>query len=336
MSESASEATCKFFKKRVNRQVNQRKRNVPKDDSEDESSEEDTTVVNKLKRTNKNPLIQATSSFSQSLRRSRQKQDDSDEEDINELVNITFKSKRTAESEGPRDMGATAVIETETEKDKDAQSIFERAQKVNEETKGKEDDKIYRGLHNYTQYITKKDTPQGNASSGFVRKGPVRAPENIRSTVRWDYQPDLCKDYKETGFCGFGDSCKFLHDRTDYKAGWQIELEMSRGTFNEADDNQYLIKDDDDDLPFRCFICRKSFKSPVVTKCKHYFCEKCAIDNYRKSTRCFVCGVQTMGVFNPAKEIIKLLKNEPEKFQDDEIEEENEEGEQEEEEIEDD
>lgn len=22
--------------------------------------------------------------------------------------------------------------------------------------------------------------------------------------MRWDYQPDICKDYKETGFCGFG------------------------------------------------------------------------------------------------------------------------------------
>ena len=38
----------------------------------------------------------------------------------------------------------------------------------------------------------------------FTRKGPIRAPANLRATVRWDYQPDICKDYKETGFCGFG------------------------------------------------------------------------------------------------------------------------------------
>lgn len=25
--------------------------------------------------------------------------------------------------------------------------------------------------------------------------------------MRWDYQPDICKDYKETGFCGFGGEC---------------------------------------------------------------------------------------------------------------------------------
>ena len=63
---------------------------------------------------------------------------------------------------------------------------------------------MYRGRANYTQYISKRDTPQGNASSGGVRHGPIRAPSNIRSTVRWDYAPDICKDFKETGFCGFG------------------------------------------------------------------------------------------------------------------------------------
>lgn len=53
--------------------------------------------------------------------------------------------------------------------------------------------------------------------------GPIRASAAIRVTARFDYQPDLCKDYKETGYCAYGDSCKFLHDRGDYKGGWQIE-----------------------------------------------------------------------------------------------------------------
>lgn len=145
----------------------------------------------------------------------------------------------------------------------------------------------------------------------YDRKGPIRAPEHLRATVRWDYQPDICKDYKETGFCGFGgelanctngfkfhifkymlsftieviiiknclhlsyavvsnvcksikrlflkwsaethlrrmllvsvfdagaltslflssDSCKFLHDRSDYKHGWQIERELEEGRY---------------------------------------------------------------------------------------------------------
>lgn len=38
---------------------------------------------------------------------------------------------------------------------------------------------------------------------------------------------------------------------------------------------------EDDDLPFACFICREPWEAckspPVVTRCKHYFCEKCAL-----------------------------------------------------------
>ena len=130
--------------------------------------------------------------------------DNADNSDEEEGVSVAYRSKRTPIPAGPSDQGATAILETETEIDKDAQAIFEKAQKINEELEGKEDDKIYRGMNNYAQYYKKKDTAAGNASSGMVRKGPIRAPANLRATVRWDYQPDICKDYKETGFCGFG------------------------------------------------------------------------------------------------------------------------------------
>ena len=46
----------------------------------------------------------------------------------------------------------------------------------------------------------------------------------------------------------------------------------------------------------------------LVHRCKHYFCEGCALKEYKKSKRCFVCGVQTHGVFNVAKELIDKLK----------------------------
>ena len=50
----------------------------------------------------------------------------------------------------------------------------------------------------------------------MVRKGPIRAPAHLRATVRWDYQPDICKDYKETGFCGFGGLFISFHGRSDF------------------------------------------------------------------------------------------------------------------------
>lgn len=189
-----------------------------------------------------------------------------DREGANKL-GIYYESTKSGERSGPADQGATAVLEIETEKDRDAQAIYEKSLEVNKELKGKADDGIYRGMSNYKTYIEKRDTAQGNAASGSVRKGPIRAPDNLRSTVRWDYQPDICKDYKETGFCTFGDSCKFLHDRSDYKFGWQIERDYAEGKYNtEEDPSKYEISDSDDELPFKCFICKESFTNPVVTK----------------------------------------------------------------------
>ncbi|XP_071440476.1 E3 ubiquitin-protein ligase RNF113A [Hetaerina americana] len=298
--------TCVFsFKRRPIRNQATRKR---KTENESNSSEDETTVVKKEKKVNENnPLFQTTAG---SLKNKKEDSLKNEDEDDVESVLVSYRSKRTTGPEGPSDMGATAILETETEADRDAQAIFEQAQKINKELKGKEDDKVYRGINNYMQYYEKRDTAQGNASSGMVRKGPIRAPSNLRSTVRWDYQPDLCKDYKETGFCGFGDSCKFLHDRSDYKFGWQLEREARMGTEEEEREGQYEIdSDSESNLPFKCSICRSSFTDPIVTKCKHYFCEKCALERYKKSTRCYLCNQQTGGVFNPAKELINRLGN---------------------------
>lgn len=292
--------SAEFKKRKV---LQNRRRRVS---SESESSDEESVVVHNDKRLKKsNQFIQSTS-----IKKSKTSVpiNDSSESD-NESVGVSYRSKMDTDMSGPKDMGATATIEIDTELDKDAQSIYERSLQVNKELKGKEDDKVYRGLANYTQYYEKKDTALGNASSGMVRKGPIRAPANLRSTVRWDYQPDICKDYKETGFCGFGDSCKFLHDRSDYKFGWQLEMEPNQECDSDGDDpSKYEIKDNDDDfLPFKCLICRGSYVDPVMTKCKHYFCEKCALAHYKKTTKCFVCDKQTGGFFNPATVIIERL-----------------------------
>lgn len=79
----------------------------------------------------------------------------------------------------------------------------------------------YAGDATYTSVVDKDI--QNKKQTGT--QGPVAAPAFMRSTARFDYQPDICKDYKETGFCGYGDQCKFMHDRGDYKSGWQMEKE---------------------------------------------------------------------------------------------------------------
>ncbi|KAJ2696133.1 RNA-splicing factor [Coemansia sp. IMI 203386] len=179
---------------------------------------------------------------------------------------------------------------------------------VSETLKDKDAGDAYTGKTGYTNRVS---------GTGSRRAGPFKAPTNVRSTSVFDYQPNVCKDYKETGYCGYGDSCIFLHDRGTYKSGWQLEKEFEDAqagvkrenpklwTIDDDDDDEpdTGAKDDSDELPFACLICRKPFQKPVVTKCQHYFCEACALKNYRKTPKCFACGAATGGVFKPAKKL---------------------------------
>jgi len=223
-----------------------------------------------------------------------------DEDKLKRSNTLMYKTSGTEVSKN--DQNATAIRQIDTDMSVDQRAINERAEEVDKETKGKEDDKVYRGLNNYAKYIDKKESLIGKR----LTIKPIRAPTNVRSTVRWDYEPMICKDYKETGYCGFGDTCKFMHDRSDHKHGWQMDREFEAGENEESDDEKYVISDEDE-FPHKCGICRGEFKNPVSTKCKHYFCESCALAHYRKSQRCALCGVQTSGMFNPAKELMERM-----------------------------
>jgi RING finger protein 113A len=49
----------------------------------------------------------------------------------------------------------------------------------------------------------------------------------------------------------------------------------------DGEEEEEEEEEEDDDLPFACYICRQPWaeckSDPVVTKCKHYFCESCAL-----------------------------------------------------------
>ena len=170
----------------------------------------------------------------------------------------------------------------------------------------------YKGAAGYQSFIPKNP----NAPSRTV--GPVKAPTNIRTITVTDFAPDVCKDYKQTGFCGFGDSCKFLHAREDYKQGWELDKDWEkvgdkgkRGgkvgkSLAEAEDSE----EEDaalEGIPFACIICKEPYTNPIITKCGHYFCEACALQRYRKNPSCAACGAGTGGVFNGAKNLRKIL-----------------------------
>lgn len=185
--------------------------------------------------------------------------------------------------------------------------------------------KIYKGMQGYKDYrdgFRREDDKLKSGSSHARTHGPSKPSANYRMSVLVDYQPDVCKDYKETGYCGFGDSCKFLHDRGDYKAGWQLDRDWEeeqkarkererQGWVDANDSDANQESDRDDEMPFACFICREPWASctdPVVTTCGHYFCEQCALKHNAKTGKCFACNEPTRGIFNVAHDIIKREK----------------------------
>ncbi|KAL7418341.1 RNA-splicing factor [Cryptotrichosporon argae] len=170
--------------------------------------------------------------------------------------------------------------------------------RLNEDGEIQVDDGQYRGAANYLQTINKRTDV---LDKKMTSTAPIRATANIRTITLVDYQPDVCKPYKETGFCGYGDSCKFMHDRGDYLAGWQLDALDPADAARE-------VEQEEEPLPFACLICRKEFADPVVTKCGHYFCMNCAVERYKKSPKCYACGAPTSGIFNKAEKILAKLE----------------------------
>ena len=173
-------------------------------------------------------------------------------------------------------------------------------------------DGAYKGSAQYSSFIQK------NPEARIV--GPVKAPTNVRTITVTDFAPDVCKDYKQTGFCGFGDSCKFLHAREDYKQGWQLDKEWEKAgksnakpnTTKEGASQDGLTEEEKllENIPFKCIICKEDYKTPVVTKCGQYFCEKCAMGRYmrEKKRTCANCGQDTGGSFGVARKLKELLE----------------------------
>lgn len=143
-------------------------------------------------------------------------------------------------------------------------------------------------------------------SAGEKSVGPIKPPPiSIKTTTITDFQPDVCKDFLQTGYCGYGDTCKFLHIRDELKQRKPIEKEWETVTVQQKTDKSK------EQMPYRCVICSKDYSLPVKTECNHLFCQKCFMNRYRnlKKPNCFICGKDTGGVCSPVlkKELEKLI-----------------------------
>ncbi|KAF9334154.1 hypothetical protein BG006_002659 [Podila minutissima] len=310
-----------FFKKRA-QSKNVRKRNLSDDDEPNMaapaslSSTSELSSVSKKRSTKRAPQTSHADSFQASSTSSANRLASKDDGD--KTVGVSYK----ASLEGNvRIDDATRTQEIDTAYDRDAKAVIDRHMRAVEAGVDDPMDNsgLYKGMAGYKSHIQK-----GETTNSKIKVGPMRASANIRVTNRFDYQPDICKDYKETGYCGYGDSCIYMHDRGDYKAGWQLDKEWEEeqrakkvALIEGLDDKDESSSDDDDEVPFACLICREEFKHPVVTKCNHYFCEKCALKRYAKTPKCAACQTPTGGLFNAvSKDFMKKVAERKAKIED--------------------
>ena len=89
---------------------------------------------------------------------------------------------------------------------------------------GKLSTNIYRGENNYANHKLTTDDLE-NAEEVYKKRhstGPSRGNNNVKNTCRFDFDKSLCKDWHDSGYCVFGNSCLYLHDRSNYKTGWEL------------------------------------------------------------------------------------------------------------------
>lgn len=280
-----------LFKKGPRSRPNQSRKRSASPSAEDQSAAE-ATIVRPTKKSILNPLVQGTK---------RRRTGQGEDEEAGGLDEFDYKA----------DEGAITRADQLATRDNnwDLESLEKKeGVKVNEdgEIVPARDDGLYRGQKGYLPTINKRPDSMDKKMSASA---PIRATANIRTITVMDYQPDVCTPYQKTGYCGYGDSCKFMHDRSDYLAGWQLDK------LDPNDNAVQEIEEEEEMLPFACLLCEKEFTDPIITKCGHYFCMQCAIDRFIKSPKCYACGAATNGIFNKAEKIIAKLKAKQERRQ---------------------
>lgn len=86
-------------------------------------------------------------------------------------------------------------------------------------------------------------------------------------------QKVICKTFQETGYCGYGETCKYMHERT-----------LNNVDFFSFNENV-------------CGICKKPPKEEVITLCCHSFCSDCVIMKCETKNICELCNKKTHGKF---------------------------------------
>lgn len=118
------------------------------------------------------------------------KDQDSEEDGIETANNLKSSSIFKADS----------LVDEQHNKLRENEEMLSESKKV--QKRDADGDKIYRGL------ISRQSKKE-------VLVKPLST--HVKQNFIMDYQRDVCKDFLKNGYCGFGDTCKFLHFREEFK-----------------------------------------------------------------------------------------------------------------------
>lgn len=124
--------------------------------------------------------------------------------------------------------------------------------------------------------------------------------KHLYSSASIDYNPSRCKDFHDSGYCSWGDSCIYAHDRTNYKQGWELDREWEEARRKELEAVRVAAEPQPPTLPPQCAAC-KAFPTDPVTpeECDHVFCRGCAVNVFIAVGKCSTCFHAISGGFIP-------------------------------------
>ena len=163
-------------------------------------------------------------------------------------------------------------------------------------------------MNSYANYTLSEEIATNSKYKGNF--GPLRAPTNIRVTSRMDHNPELCKDWFDAGYCVFGNSCIYIHDRYDYKTGWEMDRDFEkqeRERWRRINDPTYQERPEYEEklekfkVDEQCKMCNANYTNPKTLSCGHIFCEQCANKLHDGKGKCLVCKKVLTGVMNNAE-----------------------------------
>lgn len=144
-----------------------------------------------------------------------------------------------------------------------------------------------------TSNIPKASSPE--AKPKLHIEEPKSKTSNIKNgeifaSHTFDYQMNICKDFQKTGFCRYGDECKFVHERDsydttnkfmpNYKATSTKILNRSKNSSNKEIAQEDALK---------CVLCTNNPSSPMRIKCGHLCCEACFLKGCSQNAECSLC-----------------------------------------------